>query len=130
MTKTQSLKEDFSKAIERMEKVLREEKTDIVRDAAIKRFEITFELAWKTVKAFLEEIHNTSCVSPRTCFQEAFRVKLVDYSEQLLQLLDDRNYTAHTYKELLAEKVYADLPNALQAFKSLYQALEEQMNNG
>ena len=127
MKKTQSLMDDFSKAIIRLEEVLREEKTDIVRDAAIKRFEISFELAWKTVKAFLEEIHTTSCVSPRTCFQEAFHMKLIDYSEQLLRLLDDRNYTAHTYKEVLAEKVYADLPNALQAFKSLCDSLVEQM---
>ncbi|TSC79081.1 MAG: nucleotidyltransferase substrate binding protein [Parcubacteria group bacterium Gr01-1014_29] len=124
MTKLESLKEDFNRAIGRLEEVLQLEKTDIIRDSAIKRFEITFELAWKTVKAYLETEHSSTCVSPRTCFQEAFRVGLIDYDEQWLRLIDDRNYTAHTYKEVLAEKVYADLPNALQAFQTLQRALE------
>ncbi|MEK7173630.1 MAG: HI0074 family nucleotidyltransferase substrate-binding subunit [Patescibacteria group bacterium] len=127
MTKFQSLQEDFGKAVIRLEEVLALQKSDVVRDSAIKRFEITFELAWKTVKAFLEETHNATCVSPRTCFQESFRVGLIEYDEQWLRLLDDRNYTAHIYKEILAEKVYADLPNALQAFKILHDALTKEL---
>lgn len=126
MTKLESLKEDFSKAIQRFDEVLQLEKTDVVRDSAIKRFEIAFELAWKTIKAYLEEAHTSTCVSPRNCFQEAFRVGLIDYDDKWLRLLDDRNYTAHVYKEILAEKVYADLPNALQAFQTLQRSLEQQ----
>lgn len=57
MTKFKSLQSDFEKAILRLAEVLKEIKTDIVRDSAIKRFEITFDLSWKAVKAFLEEYH-------------------------------------------------------------------------
>ena len=46
-------------------------KDDIVRDSAIQRFEISFELCWKFLKAYLEEEHNASCTSPRTCFRAA-----------------------------------------------------------
>lgn len=45
MTKFESLIEDFGNALKRFEEILREEKTDIVRDSAIKRFEIVFDLS-------------------------------------------------------------------------------------
>jgi nucleotidyltransferase substrate binding protein (TIGR01987 family) len=124
MTKFQSLHEDFTSALSRFEEVLKEKKTDIVRDSAIKRFEIAFDLAWKTIKAFLEERHNSACVSPKTCFREAFRVGLIEYDEAWLNLADERNLTAHTYQEALAEKVYQGLPEALQRFKTLKAALQ------
>jgi nucleotidyltransferase substrate binding protein (TIGR01987 family) len=125
MTKFQSLCEDFESALLRLEEVLKERKTDIVRDSAIKRFEIAFDLAWKTTKAFLEERHNVACVSPKTCFREAHRVGLIEYDEEWLKLADDRNLTAHTYREELAEKVYGDLPVALDLFRKLRSALQK-----
>lgn len=126
MTKLESLHDDFNNALLRFEEVLKEPKTDIVRDSAIKRFEILFDLSWKTTKAFLEEHHNVSCVSPKTCFREAFRVGLIDYNEAWIKLADDRNYTIHTYREMLAEKIYRDLPQALQSFKELAEVLKSQ----
>lgn len=126
MTKLQSLHEDFVRALSRFEEVLKEEKTDIVRDSAIKRFEIVFDLAWKTVKAFLEDHHNTTCTSPKPCFREAFRVGLIEYDEKWIELASDRNYTAHTYNEALAEKIHAKLPEALTAFQKIAAALEKQ----
>ena len=125
MTKLESLIEDYGSILKRFEEVLREEKTGIIRDSAIKRFEISFDLAWKTVKAYLEERHNVTCVSPKTCFREAFRVGLIDYDEVWTKLADDRNYTAHAYKEALAEKIYKELPEALAAFQKLLPALEK-----
>lgn len=129
MTKYQSLIEDFKKAVFRLDEVLKEEKTAIVRDSAIKRFEIAFDLCWKTLKAFLEKEHNAVCVSPKTCFSEAFRMGLIDYDTEWLKMTEDRNYTAHTYKELLAEKVYNDLPSVLSAFKKLLVTLGEQSDS-
>jgi len=125
MTKFQSLYEDFSNALLRLDEILQEKKTDIVRDSAIKRFEIAFDLAWKTTKAFLEENHNITCVSPKTCFREAYRVGLIEYDETWIKLADDRNYTAHTYRETLAEKIYSELPKAREAFKKLAASLTE-----
>ena len=123
MTKFLSLYEDFEKATFRLEEVLNEKESDIIRDSAIKRFEIVFDLCWKTLKAFLEEKHNVVCASPRTCFREAFRQGLIDYDEEWTKLADDRNYTVHTYKEALAKQIYKDLPEALSAFKKLLTSL-------
>ena len=44
---------DFSRALARLGEALSAPKSDLVRDAAIQRFEFTFELAWKTMKLWL-----------------------------------------------------------------------------
>ena len=128
MTKFESLQEDFLKALGRLEEILKEKKTDIVRDSAIKRFELVFDLAWKTVKAFLEEEHNVACVSPRMCFREAFRVGLIPYDEYWIRMTSARNYTVHTYKEALAEKIYGELPHSFTTFKKLADVLPKIKN--
>jgi Nucleotidyltransferase substrate binding protein like len=65
VTKAQSLRVDFEKALARLDKALALPKDAIVRDSAIQRFEISFELCWKFLKAYLEAEHNASCTSPR-----------------------------------------------------------------
>lgn len=125
MTKFESVYEDFQNALMRFEEILREEKNDVVRDSAIKRYEFVFDLAWKTIKAFLEERHNTPCASPRNCFREAFRLELIDYDEFWIEMTSMRNYTVHAYSEMLAEKIYKDFPRALIAFQKLLKAVEK-----
>lgn len=104
---------DFSHALKRLEEVLDASSSDLIRDAAIKRFEFTIELAWKTLKALLEEKSGITCASPKECFREAYRQGFINYSEQYLKLLDLRNDTAHTYNEVTADIVYEALPEAL-----------------
>lgn len=58
MTKFQAVFEDYRAAVQRLQEVLALEKNEVIRDSAIKRFEIAFELAWKTTKAFLEGYHS------------------------------------------------------------------------
>ena len=51
MTKYQAVQKEFTDALNRFEEVLRERKTEFIRDAAIKRFELVFDLSWKLIKA-------------------------------------------------------------------------------
>jgi len=97
MSKIQSLLEDFKEAIFRLEEVLKQEKNDFIRDSTIQRFEFVFDLSWKTIKAFLEEHHNVTCTSPKTCFREAFHQNLIEYDDFWIEIADYRNKTAHTY---------------------------------
>lgn len=99
-------------------------KTDITRDSAIQRFEFTIDLGWKAIKAFLEEQKGIVCASPKECFREAYRQKIIEYDEVWLKLVDMRNETVHTYKEEIAEKLYAELPDALEHFKKLLGAIK------
>lgn len=123
--KRKELVESFTDVLARLGEAVRMPKTDVTRDSAIKRFELTFDIAWKTVKAWLEE-RGTRCVSPKSCFQDAYREGLIDYEKIWLDLLDTRNKTVHTYIEEEAENVYAKLPAALPAFEKLLAALRKE----
>lgn len=110
--------EDFRKIIGRLEDVLVIEKSSINRDSAIKRFELCFDLAWKSIKAYAKD-QGLECYSPRNCFKTAFQLKLIDYDERWLKMIDDRNLTTHLYKEEHADEVYSRLPDYLEMFKKL-----------
>jgi nucleotidyltransferase substrate binding protein (TIGR01987 family) len=126
MSKFESLLPDFESAIQRLKEVLEKPKDEFIRDSAIKRFEIVFDMAWKTLKAYLEEKHNVQCVSPKTCFREAYNKNFItEYDTFWVELADKRNLTAHTYKEDLAEEVFAFLPKALEHFQKLDQHLRK-----
>jgi len=118
MSNESPLFEDFRKTIQRFEEVLGLEKTDITRDSAIKRFELCFDLAWKSVKLWAK-VKGLECYSPRDCFKVAFQLKLIDHDERWLEMIDDRNLTAHLYKEEQADKVYSRLSDYLKLFQEL-----------
>ncbi|PIR44917.1 MAG: nucleotidyltransferase [Candidatus Vogelbacteria bacterium CG10_big_fil_rev_8_21_14_0_10_51_16] len=125
MSKLTLLIEDFGKALSRLEEVLAKENDaeNIVRDSAIQRFEIVFDLGWKTAKAFLEEHHTITCTSPRSCFRELFHQGVIEHDPFWIEVTSLRNYTTHTYSELLAQKVYAELPQTLKRFRELHEKL-------
>ncbi|MCM8779500.1 MAG: nucleotidyltransferase substrate binding protein [Candidatus Omnitrophica bacterium] len=110
--------EAFGKAITRFEESLKLKKTAITRDSAIKRFELCFDLAWKSIKVFARE-QGVECYSPRECFKTAFQLKLITYNENWIKMIEDRNLTTHLYKEELADEVYQRLPIYLKLFKEL-----------
>lgn len=116
MTKFEALKKQYQAVVERLKEILEKEKNDINRDSAIKRFELTFDLSWKVVKAFLEEEKGITCVSPKGCFREAYRQDLIDYDDFWLKMTDWRNEAVHTYSEKFADVLYKKLPETLKRF--------------
>ncbi len=114
--------QDFKRTIFRLEEALNLEKTDIVRDSAIKRFELCFDLAWKNIQIYARK-EGIESLSPRNCFKTAFQLNLIEYDESWLEMLEDRNLTVHMYKEKYAEEVFARLPKYLLLFKGLAKSL-------
>mgnify|MGYP001233739368 CR=1 FL=1 len=100
---------DLRTALERLGEALREPESDIVRDAAIQRFEFSFELFWKALKARADD-EGLRVVSPREALRAAFQLSLLDDDEQVFQMLEDRNRTSHLYNAVMAEEVFARLP--------------------
>lgn len=112
----------FEQALQRLREVLTEPETTVVRDAAIKRFEFTFELAWKATQRFLRA-QGIACRSPKQCLQEAFAFGLVQDNPLWIRMLEDRNLTVHTYDDRTAQKIYNNLKDYLPLFKQLHQGL-------
>lgn len=98
---------NFENALARLKEGIAkyDEANDLLRDGVIQRFEFTFELAWKTLKAVFEEEGLIGSNSPKTVLREAFAAELIKDDELWLVMLSDRNSTAHIYNEQLAIKI-------------------------
>ena len=116
--------ESFEKSIRSLEKILKQEKNETVRDAAIKRFELTFELSWKSAQAFLKD-QGITCRSPKETFKEAFKFGLIKGDEEWIMMLKDRNLSIHTYSEELADDMYSRIGVYLNLFSLLRDSLQE-----
>ena len=85
--------------------------TTVERDAAIQRFEYTFEAVWKAAQRYLLVVEGTSTSSPKACIRASREVGVFDApaTERALEMVDDRNLTVHTYNEQLAVAIYGRL---------------------
>jgi nucleotidyltransferase substrate binding protein (TIGR01987 family) len=112
----------FDSSVSRFREILAEEKTTVVRDAAIQRFEFCVELAWKCTQKFLRE-QNLMCRSPKECLKSAFEFGLIQDDPIWLEMLEDRNLTSHTYQEATANQVFERFPKYLKKLEELKTAL-------
>lgn len=128
MDKTIILKlKEYSKALTSLEEATAKNKTDITRDAVIKRFEYCFELAWKTAKIYLSEEHGAEAFSPKSSFRELRRNKIISAKETeiFLTMTDDRNEIIHSYDEDFSNKIYKNIKTD---YLKLLQKLKAKLN--
>lgn len=119
MSQLKVVKNQYRQALKTFSNILKEEETDIIRDASIKRFEYTFDLAWKLLKVYLKEKEGIQCRSPKSCFRQAYKVGVIDYDDFWLELTDLRNRAVHTYEEDFADSLYEELSKTLNYFEEL-----------
>lgn len=82
----------------------------IVKEGIIKRFEYTYELAWKTLKDKMEHDGLTiDKISPKPLFKQAFQSKYINDIEIWLRMANDRNLTTHTYSFETFNKIIKSL---------------------
>ena len=109
MTKLENKHENFSNAVNRLNEAnvayKKNSDNDIYQDALIKRFEFTFELAWKTLREFmLEQGYTLEILSPKGVISFAWREGIISNEELWLDMLQSRNLSAHDYgRELSAD---------------------------
>jgi nucleotidyltransferase substrate binding protein (TIGR01987 family) len=106
-------------ALRRLEGALAQPVNEFVRDSAIQRFEFTFELFWKSLKAYAEE-SGVEVYSPRDSVRTAFQLGLIREHPDWFRMLEDRNLTSHTYNEATAETIYSHLPTYLRLIRQTH----------
>ncbi len=96
------------------------------RDAAIKRFDYSFDIVWKTARHFLLAIEGIDQHSPKTVIRAARVADLLGNEEAMaaLAMTDDRNLTVHTYNEDLAREIFGRLDAHAAILKSWLGAME------
>lgn len=100
---------NFSSALTELKlAVEKDEYTVLERSGLIQLFEISFELAWKTMKDLLE-YEGYDVKSPRGTIKQAFQNEIISDGELWLKLLDGRNMYAHIYSQGMAKSVVHDI---------------------
>ncbi len=101
---------DYEKALKKLKEAFLEEPTEIIIDGTLQRYEFTFELAWKTIKDYLEYngiIDNIS--SPRNVIQQAYQSKIIKNADIWIQMMLDRNMLSHLYDEIKSREIYDNI---------------------
>ena len=88
----------------------------------------SFELAWKTIKDFLEAGGLVvSPITPRQIIKDAFAAKVLADGQAWIDMLDHRNLLSHTYDfSVFEQAVDAIYARYLPAMDSLHEYLVEQ----
>lgn len=107
MDKSDIQLDELKRAIRRLREALDLPKSDIIRDSVIQRFEFTVELSWKALQRYLKASGISESLTPKNTFREAAKLGVVSDPEAWIRFIDARNLSSHTYKESLAEEVYA-----------------------
>ena len=89
--------------------------TGVERDAAIQRFEYSTEACWKAAQSVLSIQFGLELASPKSVIRSCAQNALLTEADARLamELVDDRNLTAHTYNEALAQAIWSRLPTHL-----------------
>ncbi len=78
----------------------------------IQAFECTHELAWNTLKDFLESRGVQNLYGSKDASREAFKAGLIMHGEIWMGMIGSRNLTSHTYDEATAAQIVTDIRNA------------------
>lgn len=115
--------ENFDKAMANLEAALALPQPDTFQKAGlIQFFEMSFELAWKTLKDHLEAEGHLEISSPRAALKKGFEVGLLQDGHAWMKALEDRNLTSHVYDEATADQV-------LQLIRDRYAGLLRQLRD-
>lgn len=98
--------------------------TNLEKQGMIQAFEFTHELAWKTLKDFLQERGNPEIYGSRDATREAFAVGLISDGDLWMEMIQSRNITSHTYNENVANEIVAKI---LQSYLPLFNQLQEEL---
>ncbi len=118
--------QNFKKAFEKLrDSVLKvDELSDLEKEGMVQRFEYTFELAWKTLKDYLEE-QQVNAKFPREVIKQSFHYEIIQDGEIWMDMLVKRNLMAHTYEEtILRDSVQKIANEYFKAISQLYNFLQ------
>lgn len=134
MSRFEERKKEYKNALSKLEEALlenieelSESAKQIIIDGVLHRFEFTFELAWKTIKDYLEYMGITEKTgSPRENIQQAFKQGIIEDGEIWIKIMLSRNELSHLYNEQTSRKIYNNIKDKyIKEFKSLEEKFEQ-----
>ena len=98
------------------------------KQGVIQGFEFTHELAWKTLKDFLESRGQQGIYGSKDATRLAFKLGIIHDGDVWMQMIEQRNRSVYTYNEKDMEVIFKHIINQdIRAFESLLTRLQEEM---
>ena len=79
--------------------------SNLERQGLIQAFEYTHELAWNTLKDFLENRGTGGLYGSKDATREAFKRELIEDGQTWMDMIQSRNLSTHTYEEATAARI-------------------------
>jgi nucleotidyltransferase substrate binding protein (TIGR01987 family) len=100
--------------------------SELEQQGLIQAFEFTHELAWNTLKDFLESRGASRLYASKDATRESFAKGLIDDGEPWMEMIQSRNRTSHTYNEETANEIAdAILSRYVPEFEKFIQKFSE-----
>lgn len=117
----------FNQALDYEKEIKAEGFADIYLDLMVKRFEFTYEMAWKALKRYLDYL-GFDVRSPRMVFKEAYAQAIISDEAIWLDIIEQRNLSAHVYDEFEIVGIIEKVKQYQQSFTQLSCILAENLN--
>lgn len=120
--------ENFNKSYSLLKKYLiKEDLSELEQAGIIQFFEMTFELAWKVLKDYLES-DGYIVKSPRETIKQAFQNEIINDGHVWIDASAVRNLTVHIYDKNVASKFVNDIINIyFPEIEKMHDKLEKEM---
>lgn len=98
-----------------------------MRKSEIQSFEFSLDTFWKLLKEYLLLVYKVEVdiATPKKVFRACLNIKVVTQEEfdMLLDAVDARNITSHTYQEELAEAIARQMPKFYKVLDDIFKRL-------
>ena len=98
---------------------------DVFLDVMVKRFEFTYEMAWKALKRYLDYL-GFEVKNPRATFKEAYAQEIIIDENIWLDMIEQRNLSSHVYDEYQIK----ELLDKAEAYGKTFIKLKESIEKG
>ncbi len=102
--------------------------SELEQQGLIQAFEFTHELAWNTLKDFLDFQGVKDLYGSKDATRAAFKAGLIGDGETWMEMIDSRNKSTHTYEastaEAIAGLIVSSYQSAFETFQIKFAELE------
>ena len=100
---------NYNKALSQLQEAVELSKTrelsKLEKQGIIQGFEYTHELAWNTLKDFLQSKGNKDIYGSKDAVRLSFKLELIENGEIWMDMIKSSNQTSHTYNENIANEI-------------------------
>lgn len=104
---------NFNKTLKGLQKAIeayqKDTEDEIVKVGMIKFFEMTYELAWNTMKDYYEDQGETGIQGSKDAIKLSSSRGLIHQAQDWFDMVDSRRLSVHTYDEKTARDVAEDI---------------------